>query len=238
MPKIIKTLSTSFLLILLAQNPVTANTEKAFEVGCSGGTPRLIFQRAAITEAFKRLDRKVDFSAVPVERSLRLANNGEIDADCSRIKQVTKTYTNLVQVPETIFTLNFHAFSNDKNFNIRQWEDLKPHVVATVVGWKLAEINLQRVKPDDYLAVSDEYALFKMLNANRIDLAVFALLDGQTKLKELGFSQIKPIDPPLQSVPLYFSMNKKNQHLVEPLNRVFKEMKQDGTWDKLFQSVL
>lgn len=221
-------------LLLVTVSGMPGPARAVFQVSLGFRAPVSAYCRAIVTEAFRRLGRWAEVRELPAERSIRLANEGFNDADCMRIKGIDRLYPDLVQVPEKIFDVRFYAFSRGDIRLEGGWQGLKPYNVATVYGWKLAEIKIAEVAPKSFLKVDTAEALFRMLDLGRIDVAVIGLLDGSVKLRRMGlWGRIKPVHPALATRELYFSMHRRHAGLREPLARAFREMKEDGTWKEI-----
>ncbi|MPN49018.1 hypothetical protein SDC9_196631 [bioreactor metagenome] len=80
--------------------------------------------------------------------------------------------------------------------------------------------------------------LFKMLDSGRVDLALYTRADGISILRSLGLSSIAPISPPLKDVDMYLYLNKKHEALVPRIAKALREMKGDGTYNKIMFEVL
>lgn len=226
------------LLVCLFGGSVQASADKPFSVVVGFSPPVSDFCRAILTEAFSRLGREVRVQHVPAERAIRLANDGIEDAECLRIKGIERLYPNLVQVPEPLFEVRFTAFVR-KGFALQPgWKGLKPFDVGALYGWKLIEIKVKEVAPKSFVRVDQADSLFRMLQLGRIDVAALNTLDGELKLRELGIDGIEATQPPLAQVPLFLSLHKRHQNLIEPLARVFREMQTDGTWAAIERRIL
>ncbi len=188
-------------------------------------------------EAFRRLG--IDFKIVsnPSERSLQLANQGEIDGDGLRVAGLNSQYPNLVQVPERFIGISFVAFSKDALIRLDNgWDSLKPHRVAFINGWKMFEANANGAKT--VRKVDKPEQLFKMLEAGHIDLALYTRADGIALIRNMGLSSIAPLAPALKDVDMYLYLHKRHANLVPKLATVLRDMKADGTYNKILFSVL
>lgn len=188
-------------------------------------------------EAFGRLGVSLKIVNNPSERSLQLANQGEIDGEGLRVAGLNTHYPDLVQVPERFTSISFVAFSKDALIRLDNgWESLKPHRVAFITGWKLFEANASGAKI--VRKVDQPEQLFKMLDAGHIDLALYTRDDGVALIRKMGLSAIAPLSPALKDVDMYLYLNKRHADLASRLADVLREMKSDGTYNKLMFSTL
>lgn len=188
-------------------------------------------------EAFRRLG--VDFKIIitPSERSLQLADQGEIDGEGLRVAGLNHQYPNLVQVPERFISISFVAFSKDALIRLDNgWESLKRHRVAFINGWKMFESNAMGAKI--VRKVDKPEQLFRMLDAGHIDLALYTRADGIALIQSMGLSSIAPLAPALKDVDMYLYLNKRHADLVPKLANVLRDMKADGTYNKIMFSTL
>jgi polar amino acid transport system substrate-binding protein len=188
-------------------------------------------------EAFRRLG--VDFKIIssPSERSLQMANQGDIDGEGLRVAGLNSQYPNLVQVPERFSSISFVAFSKDALIRLDNgWESLKPHRVAFITGWKMFETNAMGAKI--VRKVDKPEQLFKMLDAGHIDLVLYTRADGIALIRNMGLSSIAPLAPTLKDVDMYLYLNMRHEDLVPKLAKVLRDMKADGTYNKIMFSTL
>ena len=186
---------------------------------------------------FDRAGLKMAFHAQPAERSIALVARGIDDGECCRIPAaIAKDYPDLLQVPELVFTARFSAFAKHPLPPISGFNSLKPYSVATVSGWKILVNNLNKVKPETLHIMDNASAMFQVLQLDRIDIATYGYLSGLDSLSELGLTDIAVIEPPLASAPLYLYLNRKHAELIPQLSQAIRELKADGTLDKIIRS--
>ena len=188
-------------------------------------------------EAFRRLGLDLKVVNNPSERSLQLANQGEIDGEGLRVAGLNTHYPNLLQVPERFTSISFVAFSKNALIKLdNSWENLKPYRVAFITGWKLFEANASGAKI--VRKVDQPEQLFKMLDAGHIDLALYTHADGIALIRNMGLSSIAPLFPSLKDVDMYLYLHKRHADLVPGLANALREMKSDGTYNKIMFSTL
>lgn len=181
-------------------------------------------------EAFRRLGREVEIVYAETDRSLIDVNAGVFDADINRIEGLEQTYPHLVRVPEPNMEMQFTAFVK-KALPLASWADLAPYRVGLVRGWKILE-ERTRSLPEVY-TVPTEVHLFKMLDAGRIDAALYANRTGHAVVESLGLTGIWHIESPLETHPMYLYLHESRADLAEPLAVVLREMKADGSYEAI-----
>lgn len=220
-----------WVILLLVSVDVHAN----FQIAC-GFRPQADFYSALYSEAFARLGKTIEFHKLPNERANRLVNEGVMDAECSRSPRVLTVFKNFIKVPEKTWDVQFVAFTKKDNITIEKWDDLKSLNAVTAVGFKLAELQLLKLRPHSMVSVPNATGLFKMLDSERIDAAVITKIVGETQIKTLSLSDITIQQPALTKIPMFLMLNKKHKNLVEPLTKIFIDMKRDGSWQRILKS--
>lgn len=189
-----------------------------------------------VSEAYDRLQIPIEFIEFPGKRSLYEANAGYVDADLSRIKDVEKEFTSLRRVPTSIFWFEATAFSKNKELKINGWESLRDLRIGIMRGMVYAE---KGVKGLPRVTIVDKPGhLFKMLESDRIDVAIFSDINGLALIKELRLSSIQALKPPLERIEAFHYVHKKHAALVPKLDAIFQEMKTSGQLDRMRQDFL
>lgn len=187
-----------------------------------------------LQELGRRIDREIRFQEMTAERSLMLVNAGVDDGECCRIPGVVlNEYPNLVLVPESVFRVQFVAFSKKAEHRIRNWGDLRPYSVATVNGWKILVKNIGRIRPARFTVLNDAEAMFKMLELDRIDIATLGRLSGLDVIRRLGLKDVRVLEPPLAERDLFLLLHRRHAALLPPIRKALRDMKADGTLRRL-----
>jgi polar amino acid transport system substrate-binding protein len=207
----------------------------------TGFTPPVSdFFRQVLAEADRRLpDVAINFEVLPAERSLELVEKGINDADCCRIPAVIfKSYKHFIAVNESFYSVRFSAFAREPDLAIRSFADLKPYAVGTVKGWKAAVNQVHAIGPAREYVVTSPEQLFQMLDKDRIDVGVMGYASGLKAISDLQLKGIYVVEPPLLKKDLFLMLSDRHAALVPVFEKVFKEMRQDGTIERLYQDML
>jgi len=170
------------------------------------------------------------------ERALLNANEGIDDGDVGRIAGLDKTYPNLVRVPELLMSAQLKVFSREADFVVTGADSLKPYDVAILTGWKIVERTVVGTRSLVQLETFEQ--MFDMLGKGRVDLAIAEEMMSREVIRKLGLRSIKTLDPALLKVDWYLYLNKKHAALVPQLEAAIRQMRQDGTLQKLQTEVL
>ena len=190
-----------------------------------------------MVEAFQRLGVEMEIARLPSARAVTNANEGVGDGIYVRVGGlITTIYPNLIQVPVPISQFEFVAFSTKYDFQPKNWESLSPFHVGIVHGWKILEENIKETK--SLTTVSSPEALFKMLEAERLEVVVYDLNQGQYFIKELGIKNIKVMVPSFTTRDMYLYLHKKHQSLIPNLTEILLQMKRDGSYQEIVSDSL
>lgn len=177
-----------------------------------------------LKEAFSRLNRDITIENRPAERSLKDANNGITDGDFFRVSDIGLLYSNLLIVPEPLYEMEFVAFSKMKNLTLpNNWKSLSEYNTGYVIGWKIIEENIGGMH--GHSGVGSQEILFKLLDANRIDIAIYSRHFGRQLINKFALKNIYAVPQPLAVKPMYLFMHKRHKALIPRLTNILKEMK-------------
>ncbi len=189
------------------------------------------FYDLVLKEAFRRAGVPIEIIQLPAERSLQNANQGITDGDFVRIAGLDAIYPNLVRVEEKITDFEFVGFSKNVLIPITGWEDLRPYDIAIVRGWKILEENI--VGSRSLVMTKDQNLLFTLLKNDRVDIVVYSRFEGYEVINTMNLKDARALEPPLAVKEMYLYLNKKHQDLVPAIAYHLKEMKRDGSFEKI-----
>ena len=216
-----------------AQQPLVITTSMAPPLSKDDQTG---FYDQVMIEAFRRIGQPVEIRHLPTERSITNANLGITDGEFPRISGLGRLYPNLLEVPEKIDDFKFTAFTWRDDIQLKDWASCKPYNVAIVRGWKILEANLADAK--SLIRVKDQKLLFSLLGKHRADMAVYSRFEGQEMIERLGLKSIRVLEPPLATKAMFLYLNKKHLQLIPALTEQLRSMKNDGTYDRIFEKTL
>lgn len=194
------------------------------------------FADCIVNEALNRIGYDLESVHLPAERALINANAGIGDGDLLRIAGLQKIYPNLIQVPEKIMDMEFVVFTRHASFPVSGWQSLKPWSVAFITGWKILEQNI--TEPLELTKVKNADLLFTLLLKNRTDVIVYSRWLGLAYIKQHHLKGIKMLTPSLDRQSVYVYLNKKHRDLVPKLATSLRIMKQDGSYQRIFEKIL
>ncbi|MCO4757319.1 MAG: transporter substrate-binding domain-containing protein [Oceanospirillaceae bacterium] len=206
----------------------------------TGFTPPVstIYSRV-LAEAGHAIGVNIHVQPVSAERSLQLVAEGIDDAECCRVKPIIeREFPSLTPVQPSFYTARFVAFTRSPEVRITQWDDLKPYSVGTVTGWKIHVNNIRRIQPAESHILDSADAMFKMLDNQRIDVALLGDLNGLYELRRQGIAGFHLHAPALAEVPLHLLLNEGNADLAKPLGHALQGMLDSGRVAQIIQQVM
>ena len=190
-------------------------------------------------ESLRRIGIDLKLVSLPSERSLTAANLGEVDGEGLRVGGLggpDGPYPNLIQVPERFVRISFVAFSKNATISLDNgWDSLKPYRIAFINGWKMFEANAQGARVVNKVDKPEQ--LFRMLDDGRVDLVLYTHADGLLLARNLGLTSVAPLSPALKEVDMYLYLHKKHQALVPKLTQAIRDLKADGSYNRILSTI-
>jgi polar amino acid transport system substrate-binding protein len=186
-------------------------------------------------EAFRRAGVELQLVKLPAERGLINANAGIEDGDMVRIAGIEKQYPNLVRVPEKLLDWEFAAFSKDASI-LSSWAALRGRSVGHIKGWKIYERNFagaERVTTAD-----DPEQLFRLLDLDRIEVALYERSLGVALVKQQGLKGIRPLAPPLAAREMFIYLHRSHAPLVPKVAEALRALKREGFYWRVYNEKL
>ncbi|MBT9569243.1 MAG: transporter substrate-binding domain-containing protein [Thiobacillus sp.] len=190
------------------------------------------FLDAVAGEAFRRAGVQLRLIRLPAERGLINANAGTDDGELTRIAGLEAQYPNLIRVPEKLIEWEFSAFSKKASLS-PTWEVLRARPVGHIRGWKIYEKQLVDAP---YVVTSDDSAqLFRQLQLDRIDVALYERWLGLSLMKRMNIRGIAPLEPSIAKREMFIYLNKRHAALVPKLAEALYAIKAEGLYDRLYR---
>ena len=194
------------------------------------GTPNSFLGKALLQRIYQKAGIEVRFEKYTSALSLRLSSQGNIDGETHRIYSLAKDFPNLVRVPTAFSYVAPSAFVNKQsgiNFKVEGWSSLAQYHVGAVQGMRFAELGLKS-RMDSVESVSSSDQLLRMLQSQRIDIAVTGQINGLYHIKALGLNNIEVLTPAIEKEDLYHYLHQRHQALVPLLDKTIQQMIASG----------
>ena len=187
------------------------------------------------TEAFRRSGLKLRLIKLPPERALRLVNEGIEDGELVRIAGLEVQFPNLIPVPEKITDWNFAAFSKAPSMPA-DLTAIHGRTVGYIRGWKIYEQMM--AGGSKVIAVEDAEQLFRLLQTDRIEVALYELWMGLALIKKQGIEAVRPLQPLLAKREMFIYVNKRHAEHVTRIAAALRALKQDGFYERAYRERL
>lgn len=195
------------------------------------------FLERVVREAFRRIGFSLEISAVPAERALINVDSGVDDLDLSRASGFEAQYPHLVRVPEKTMDFEFVAFipASASPFRTDDWASLQDRTVAFVSGWKIFERHVTRSR--ETMRASSIASLFEILKQNRAETVLLERWQGLQAARAAPVA-VQVLEPPLARAEMFIYLNQRHAALVPPLVAALRQMKADGTYQRILRETL
>lgn len=196
-----------------------------------------------VKEAFNRMDKSVNITILPWLRALNMIKEGEAYGIFTIYKteerEIFADFSNEILI-EQIISL-FIKYNSGISFD-GNLLSLKNYKIGTVRGVSYGSkfdqaIQSKALKNFDEAGTGEQNIL--KLEAGRVDIIVSNKYGALEIIKNLKLEQkIKELSPEIESLPSYIAFSKKRQlsKIRDELDAKLKEMKEDGTYDKIINS--
>jgi len=190
------------------------------------------FLDAIAGEAFRRAGVRLRLVKLPAERGLINANAGIEDGDLTRIAGLEAHYPNLVRVPEKLVDWEFAAFGKNAAL-VANWETLHARPVGHIRGWKIYEQQLAGAP--HVVTAEDPAQLFRQLQLNRIEVALYARWQGLSRIRRQELKDVHLLKPSLATREMFIYLHKRHAALVPRLAAALRAIKAEGLYDRLYR---
>jgi polar amino acid transport system substrate-binding protein len=190
------------------------------------------FLDAVAGEVFRRAGVRLRLTKQPAERGLLNANAGIEDGDLTRIAGLEAQYPNLVRVPEKLIDWQFAAFGKNAALPAT-WETLRTRPVGHIRGWKIYEQQLAGAP--NVVTAEDPAQLFRQLQLDRIEVALYERWQGLSLIREQGMPDNHVLEPLLARREMFIYLHKRHAALAPRLAAALRAIKAEGLYDRLYR---
>ena len=239
---LLRKISLHFLGLNLFISPNYAFANETLTIGTDINRISLAICERIFAELSKTIP-EVTFKVqgLPNKRSLIEANAGEIDGDCGRvhnIKDISKlTLSNLITIPESIIETTYVLIRKKESPAILSLEELKNRKVAITHGVLYLEAATKNM---DQVFVKKTTKGLQLVQKERVLGFIASLWQVWRPLKGKNkhlYEDLELSVAPIPSSTLHTMLHKKHRHLIAPLGRAIKEMKESGKMKEISESL-
>lgn len=180
------------------------------------------------TEVFRRLKIVPNFIEIPWVRCEHGVKAGEFDAiiDNASLPEYIHPST-----PTSFYPLSAYVKTTNsmKSFSWTQMENI---VIGKVRGYdytpKISAFNRWKI-----LEAQSEEHLVALLEGGRVDVAILDYFYGPILVKQKN-ADIRPLEPPMDSTPLYLDFNQNFEALASKVDQTLQELMIEGFLDDVY----
>jgi polar amino acid transport system substrate-binding protein len=182
--------------------------------------------RAILRRAFERLGLALQFEALPLRRSLPMTQQGLLDGEALRIRQLALNHPELLLVPVPIAIVQVLGYVRQGGLTPSDEAGLK----ALRLGYPRGVLLLEHWLADAprKAEASTRADLLRLLRAEVIDVALLTSAAGLPELEPDDMRGLARLPTPLQVTPLYTLLHQRHRELLPRLAAVLREMEQSG----------
>ncbi len=189
------------------------------------GSPGQEMSALILEEAYASLGIEIEVLRYPGLRSLKIANEGDVDGELSRVKAFEQDYPNLIPVPAPVNQLRASVFSKNREIELRGWESLRGYTIGITRGMRFAERGADGMT---IIRANSHEQLFQLLDKGRVDVVINPFVNGLVIIKKLKLEGIHALEPPLVHIDLYHFLHKRHLALVPRITDSLRQMDASG----------
>ncbi len=191
-----------------------------------------------MTQAYARLGVDINIVALPVQRAIISADQGEYDGELFRIKDMERHFPNMVMVDIPCYWVDVFAYvRTEDQFKVNGWKSIpRNYTLAAQFGLKYMERIIQSHSLKAVF-VKDTVQAFKLLISGNANLAVAANSFGEQIVGEQRMTNLVRLSPAIDRVEFCHYLHKKNARLVPKIKAVLQAMHIDGSMDAYLPSL-
>lgn len=196
------------------------------------GSARSKIGALILVEIYKKANMEVVAQPYPGARSTFVAEHSEVVGEAVRVGGYTESHPTLTMVEPAITSGNMVAFYRaELDPHIRSAEDLKKFRVGYVRGTRSAENILSAQALRNVEFANSTELLFKMLLANRFDVALEGGSSGDLVIRKNACKGIA--QTLIARISLFHVLSPKYKYLAPQLSSIIKQMSSSGELKKL-----
>lgn len=217
-------------LVLLCLSPLPSyaeNREKVLKLAVIDDVPSTRLAAQVLGAAYEKLGVRIETTVVPSRRALHMVNQGVVDGDLFRIKEVANQYPNLVQVPYPVLKGRVVPVVRAHHPDQLPQSSGPPLRVAVRRGVIIAEMTATKLGMEPVLARNYQQ-MRDLLNRGRVELMLVSDIEGLSPLKNNDWRDLKVLSEPVTPFELYHYLHQRHADLAKPLAKILREMDLNG----------
>lgn len=189
--------------------------------------------------AFKSVGYSIEKKILPSTRTQEYLFKGEVDALNQFWYSDERAKTMLFSKPYLFNSVHFFKRKGSA-INYNNLRDIKGYKIGIVREYYYGEEFIKAKK--EYLTTYETGTteqLLRMLDNNRLKLALSDKIVAQETMKKFGLTGIEMLEKPLFKAGLHLVVDKKNPHgqeIVEAFNKGLENIKKNGEYERVLRS--
>lgn len=187
-----------------------------------------------LTEAFKRLNKKIEIDDIPWARCLLDVEKGLYDGVLDN-NNVSPHFIH-GHTPTSVYPVAIYVRADYPDEQL-VLSNLKGKKIGLVHGYEYPEVIMSNTVgfiPDKAV---DDAAMMRKLKVKRYDYVVSDIFSGPENAAEVDV-KIKMLKPILNVDSLYLTFNTENKALMQAFEDVFNQMVKEGLVDAIYKKYL
>lgn len=181
----------------------------------------------------KQMGSKMEFKSMGFDALIPAVQSGQIDIIMSGMN-ATPERAKQVNFSDPYFVDDgFIIIVRKDNDSIKDWKDLEGKNVGAQVGTEQVK-EAQAAKAAQVKQLDSNSQAFMELQAGTLDAVVIDQPVGLFYLKKGADKDLKVVGSVKDAVGMAAAMKKENKELLDAYNKALKELKANGTYDKLY----
>ena len=182
----------------------------------------------------KQMGSQMEFKSMGFDALIPAVQAGQIDLIAAGL-DATPEREKQVAFSDPYFKDNGYIIIIRKdNSRIKDWSDLAGKVVGAQVGTQHVKLA-EEAKAGQVKQLDSNSQAFMELQAKTVDAVIIDQPVGMYYLKQGGDKELKIVGSSKNASPMVFAVNKENKELQAGVNKALKELKANGTYDKIFE---
>lgn len=182
----------------------------------------------------KQMGSKMEFKSMGFDALIPAVQSGQIDMIAAGM-DATPERAKQVAFSDPYFSENGYVIVTRKdNDTIHDWKDLEGKNVGAQVGTQSVELA-QEAKAANVKQLDSNSQAFMELQASTLDAVVLDRPVTMYYLNQGADKDLQIVGTPKPGPAMSLAVNKDNKELQDAVNKALKEIKENGTYDKIYK---
>ena len=175
----------------------------------------------------------MEFKSMGFDALIPAVQSGDIEHDCCRYQRYTGTRKSIRLLRCILDQGGFITVVRKDNTTIHNMDELAGKTVGAQIGTIPVEMA-QKIPGTTVKQIDSNANIFMELKAGTIDGAIIDNAVAMYYLKQGADQDLKLVGEPTKSPGTVLGVKKGNKALQDAVNKALKELKEDGTYQKIY----